>query len=702
MFRMCGGYTIFGIDSEAKLSNWFTLASWNIAKGDEILWKHFEDIRRALFILMTAQTAASVYEESWSADAHYDDPPVNGYAIGSIVGNEGMFWVSTINQTTHEEPTKAGWMGTSWLPYADSDKYLHHCVNSLYRTAYYCSHTGFEGWYFPEAYRLLPSQVWPLTNCGFTPWENGHDYKVGEKISVTDSVFAYQGMSVGYICTGDHLSASGNKPIANFTSPSTGGYWEQYGEHVVVSTKPFISDNAGTKNPDHTGDWQSFEGQAGWRPYHILSGWPDDGNFENELHTDSSFAEYQAAVERACEGPWVFFTDAWGGVVPYFWESVYDIWDKPPIAGGVDYNWDANGSSFELILKMMNKFDWVWDYQFFPHSGNPSYHCDWCGTHGHEGHDAHPVWRRTWRYAMTPQGLRTLRDHYNISSPHNGQYPPSEPTTPDDATAHTNHTLKDWHANPFADCLNDMKEALCLCERIHLDWGISGQWFEKRGNPAGCPYPQTSYSGFISDENSYMLANLAAEEEWSSGNGTLSWSVESDAVFCDGSLCGEGAGSHARWEFRPCFIDPVDVNAVKLTLTMATPPRRAGSAGGGIMRVTSGNNISDSWQQHPTGAYQAVSYPTGASWGGEAVGGDYEAGHYRRVAISFPSGGGTTSQEWWPSGACTPIYSLPPGGGCSEPDCPKHGGTTRAEITGSFQVEPTSFYLNIDKDFAIM
>lgn len=714
------------------MSNWFALANWtgHPTKGDEITWQYFEDIRRAIFIIRAALVKASVYETSWIAGS---------YNTGDMVGNDGLYWVSTSDNNT-AEPTKAGWASTSWLPCADSNKYLNYSRNSLFHLAYNCSHTVCEGLtqqYFPKAYYLLPTQVWPLTNCvHFANWEDGHDYKAGDKIKVTDSTFAYQGMHVGYICTVSHTSSSGNKPIANFTSPSTGGYWKQYGDPVEVSTKPYISGNSGSKYEDFRGDAVSPAGQVGQQPYRKSnnSGWPDDGDLDNELHKDASYAEYQAAVERVCEEPWMFFTSE----ASYYYDPEH-IWEKPPIAAGDDWNWDCNCSSFELILKLMGKYDWYWDAAYYPVRYQTSQGvvteiaCQWCASHGSEVpyYPHHRIWRRGWRYAMNPHA-GTQKNQATISDAHNGltgaNLPP-EDFGIDEEPALTNHTLQSWHANPFAEMLNDMKEALGYCIRLHFDWDIDVLWEYQQGNfylsdewteehPGELPLQAATAAEIWPAEDENMRTQLAwyiAEDEWlpTGGDGYPFWYVGVQGgyyppAYHPPQLVGWNYYV-SGWNASP------GINRLRLTMHMDDPPRNVGTGGGCVLisspisayQVSNDEHVHAAPPEMDPGWYHGTSYHV-KSWGGIPVVYSEIEGYYERHPFSFS--GGTLVKIFEPeSGALVSTYGLPGPGTCDYDSgapyhltCPDHGQTAEAFAKGRFSIDLPLFYITINKDFAIL
>lgn len=700
------------------MSNWFKLATWPIAKGDEITWRHFEDIRRAIFIIRAALVYAAEVPEGTAWEA-------GSYAIRTVRTHGGIFWVSSINSNT-EEPV----YGSSWYPNADTNNYLHYCRNSLYHTYYHCSHSPPPGIvdYFPEAYRILPTQVWQLTNCvHFADHEDAHDYKAGDKIKVTDTVFAYQGMHVGYICKLAHTSSGGNKPIANFTSPTNSTYWKQYGDPVEVSTKPYVSGNHGSKYPDFRGYPASSQGSVGQQPYKKSdSGWPDDGVLNNELHKDASYAEYQAAIERVCEGGWIFFTNSES--VPYYYDPA-TIWEKPPIAMGSDWNWDCNRSTFELVLKFMDNYDWYWDDVYYPFNWhNPpgsSPHdegCDWCKTHGEAFSEdppywpSHPVWRRTWRYAMTKhadeyENLSIYRDHANISGSHNGQVPPEEPTGGDDTAAHTYHTLKEWHANPFAGCLNDMHDALDALQNLHLNWEISVEWYMKYCISWAAYEAYTS--GEVAAASDARMRDLIdattvppawPDAAWHATNGgEPNWYVEMGGGWVEDPLEGHLDGFVIT---QQGYGDPATLNKLKLIITMTDAlPRNAGIAGGCYLTSTAA--MHENWSEHattpgspPTGSFNGVSYHE-KMWGGIPVLFNMTDGYFERHPCSFPSGGGTMERIFEPEGtALTPDYALPQS--CSGHDLEQCGQGTRAYAYGNFSVDLPTTYIVIDKDFAIL
>jgi hypothetical protein len=178
----------------------------------------------------------------------------------------------------------------------------------------------------------------------------------------------------------------------------------------------------------------------------------------------------------------------------------------------------------------------------------------------------------------------TLRNHANISDSHNSQVPPSAPTGGDDATALTNHTIKTWHGNPFADCLNDMAEALGYCTKLHLDWGIGVVWEELWGVSDGTDAYAAAESVWP-DVDADLRASLGAAPAppfhlWNVvASGVPMWqTVAQGHWYAEADPPDQLEG----WNFSayPVTAWPIELNALRVTISMATPPRNAGTAGG--------------------------------------------------------------------------------------------------------------------------
>ena len=214
------------------MSNWFTLATWPLTAHCEITWKHFEDIRRGIFILQSCMVTKVQYEDTWQDYHQYTYYGTqNGYRKGSVIGHDGIYWVANSNNLGYgiesiHAPYKNNWRG--WLPYADSTKYYHYCQNSLYHLGFQCGHSDdyqHAREYVCHASEMLPTQVWYMTNCNFPAWSSSTAYKVGDKVSVSDTAIERDGMICGYICTATHTN---DKPTSIFPSTSllTGGsHW---------------------------------------------------------------------------------------------------------------------------------------------------------------------------------------------------------------------------------------------------------------------------------------------------------------------------------------------------------------------------------------------------------------------------------------------------------------------------------------------
>lgn len=702
------------------MSNWFTLATWPLTANTEVTWKHFEDIRRAIFILYSCSIPASHFPEepsTWS-------PPTGGYMGGEVVKWGGMWWVSDFDGNT-TEPSKTNW--GKWLPVADSQKYYHYCQNSHYYLGNMrCGHTGGEdGWYAPHAALRLPSQVWPLTNCiHFSEWQSGHEYKVGDKVRVQDRAFERDGMQCGFICIKKHTSSSDSespykKPTTYFPTPIVSEYWRLYGDPVEVSSEEFISKNSGVMYP--------YEGGSGLhQAYSVASGWPMS---TNELHGDEKYQEYQSAVERIVDGSgFLHTTDC-----EYEWDS--GSAGKPEYDSAADWRYNCNKSAFELALRELNIFNWYWDAECQPKNWVYStyYHdwfvqpCEYCAYHGQSGENTkgHGVWRRGWRYGM--DNSRGWLSAGVISESHNGTCPASSSHGTDSQAAQVtlNHTQNLWHGNPSKEVLNDMKAVLDFYDKkswtIQIAWqskiayGHATNWDcqprEHLGSSSNIYNAYKDLGGFFDDAESDArgeYANLDWGTTWVNSNyATMSIYMQAAGhYFWD--RVSNPPDSH--WEIYPMQgIADCEFNAVRLRLRIPDPPRNA-NAGGRIQGYSVGLDRAPSVDHYVNGAYayyyvtSYVDYTVESSFGTVELPTTHAAED--TVAFNLPPlamSGGDVIVTFVPN---APFPQPSPGmPSCSGHNATYHGFDYSCEWTvfagGNIWVVPSRFYYTITKTFSI-
>ena len=318
-------------------------------------------------------------------------------------------------------------------------------------------------------------------------------------------------------------------------------------------------------------------------PYGIGGGWPDESE-SNEYHSDFGYKEYQAAVERVCEGAWMFSADG-----DYYWTDQTSN-EKPQIALGNDWRWNCNRSTFELILKKMGSFSWYWDDSYPPHNQHTylsgglglvcaDLACDWCnvvgGNSNVEATTNHPVWRRTWRYAM--DGKSHLRAGTLFSDSHRGAYPPSVDSDPAGyATSQIvlDHTENAWHGNPHADCLNDIKLALELCSK--LNWGVSVSWYEILGSSTLPVPPMGNRIWYDSAGDVYTALDASARQNMADIESSYGWSAASSPV---GPVQTNGAIANyymEEWTYTYNWLQWAMgclINRLKLIISVNTPPQ---------------------------------------------------------------------------------------------------------------------------------
>lgn len=665
------------------MSNWFTLATWPLTKGSEVTWKHFEDIRRAIFILYSAQAFAATYEDTWQDNHTYtfDGSTHNGYRKSSIIAHDGMFWVAPSNNFaygTHNNcaPHKADWKG--WYPCADSTKYYHYCKNSLYYLGnMQCGHTGAlygdTEWVCPAA-DMLPAQTWHLTNCThFAEWDSSTAYKVGDKVKVSDTTIARDGMICGYICT---VANTNQKPTSVFPSATllTGGsYWRAYGDPVEVAPTKFLSGNSGARYADNRGNGNS--GTVNSWPYGISGGWPDQ-NGSNEYHSDCGYQQYQAAVERVCDGGWMFQTTN-----DYYWNGNSN--EKPKIDFGSHWRWNCNRSCFEYILKRIDKFSWYWDGSYPPANwvyknaqvGYEDEECEWCIAHGasHPNNNlkSHAVWRRTWRYGM--KNFSQLKAQGVISESHNGEYPPaSNPTDSNYTQTLLKKTLNRWHGNPYLEALNDMKAALIECSKLR--WPVTVNFTQKVGFGSG---------GTQGDATGEADASLD----------TADWvTYESDIVGVEGVV--------TRMIYPPIVLLDYIANTriIKLTVSITTPPRNA-ALGGGIAIKSYGLGLSDDFA-HDGSYYRNDIYYDSAFTNGNFNLPTFptkDVNYYEEFNVPLPPDtGGTIEHIFDPPSWPSVPDELPLT--CHQHQL-EHSATWTKE---NWVIDISKFYITIDKDISII
>ena len=470
------------------MGDWFTLATWPLSKGDEVTWKHFEDVRRGIFLLIKQLGS------KFNLAAYSGGYP---YSLGEKCTYDGIVWISTQNNNQGHTPSTSS---SYWYQGTDY-KYSHFGINTNKKVIADCATCQDTEWF--NSYEMLPRHLDATCNTAGSQWQSGQSIKKGDIRWKLDS----QLIQWTYTAKSDHVSDSGN-------TPPNATYWSLYKNHIEV-TVPTISNaiidgeptpTIGTMYEDTNvsgeGHYVTSYGIGGGRP-------PSSGN---PLHAEQKFYEYQAHIERMGE--------------LNFWELTAGFsrfgTGYRKYAPMTDWRFDCNKSGFELALKKSGSWHWWYDTSYYPkywHWAGGGFwaqsNCPICNTQDHGG----GVWRRTWTTSMAE--LPYLREQDEISSPHDAapttrMYP--NPTgDAREQRLYKAHNLNVWHGNAWAVTLNQMKAV--LSEYKYTSWPLSIGSYDNEFLQTMTPY-QTVWHPTQTGAEHFAIESLE-ESIWQDMNGSL-------------------------------------------------------------------------------------------------------------------------------------------------------------------------------------